>query len=141
MSDRTPWSHDIDLDDRSASASRARAFVRRRLEEHCLSPLGDDVQVVVSELVTNAVRHARTPVTVTLHAFDLTLLLEVQDGSAVRPARGAAPDVLATHGRGLHIVGILSRDWGTDALPDGGKSVWAEFGLPERRIPGGRATA
>jgi anti-sigma regulatory factor (Ser/Thr protein kinase) len=135
------WSHDIDLDDQPASASQARAFVRQHLVEHRLAHLNDDVEVVVSELVTNATRHARTAVTVSLHAFEQTLLLEVHDGSAAWPTRVAAADVLDTHGRGISIVDLLSRDWGVDALPDGGKSVRAEFSLPEQRSLAGRATA
>ena len=141
MSDRSVWSHDISLDDQPASASRARAFVRGHLEEHRLAPLSDDVEVVVSELVTNAVLHARTASTVTLHAFEQTLRLEVEDGSSAWPVGVAATPVLDTHGRGLTMVDLLSRDWGMGPLPHGGKTVWAEFGLPEARSPGRRATA
>jgi anti-sigma regulatory factor (Ser/Thr protein kinase) len=141
MSDRTSWSHDIDLDEDPVSASRARAFVRHHLEQHQLTPLSADVEVVVSELVTNAVRHARTPVAVSMHGFEQTLLLEVADGSSAWPLGVATAHLRDTHGRGLGIVGHLSRDWGMDALPPGGKSVWAEFSLPEHISLDRRETA
>jgi anti-sigma regulatory factor (Ser/Thr protein kinase) len=125
------WSFKIQLDNEPVNASRARAFVRRKLAEHDLSHLSDDVEVVVSELATNAMLHAHTPFTVSLHAFDQTLLLEVEDGSVRGDLRvrddAAAPD-FDTHGRGLGIVAVLSREWGVDSLPCG-KSVWAEFDL------------
>jgi anti-sigma regulatory factor (Ser/Thr protein kinase) len=109
MSDRTLWSHDINLDDQSVSPSRARAFVRRHLVEHGLAYLSDGVGLVVSELTTNAMVHAQTAFTVSLHVFEDTLLLEVEDDSRAWPARVAVADVLDTHGRGLTIVDLLPR--------------------------------
>jgi anti-sigma regulatory factor (Ser/Thr protein kinase) len=140
MNDGTVWSRDIDLDDQPASASQARAFVRRHLVEHGLAYLSEDVELVVSELATNAMVHAQTAFRVSLYAFEETLLLEVEDGSQSGPVQGHA-DTLDPHGRGLTIVDLVCRDWGMDALPDGGKSVWAEFTLAERRSAGRRATA
>lgn len=123
------WSHDITLDDRLVSASRARAFVRGHLREHHLVHLTDDVELVVTEFATNVVLHAHTAFTVSLHADERTLVLAVEDGSPDWPARTAAAPALDTNGRGLAIVDLLCRTWGTDALASGGKSVWAEFGL------------
>ena len=122
------WSHDLKLVVQPISASRARAFVRDRLVEHGLSQLNDDVALVVSELVTNAMLHAHTPFKVSLHGFERTLLLEVEDGCPTGPVRVTA-QALDNGGRGLTIVDLLSRDWGVDAHSDGGKSVWAEFDL------------
>jgi anti-sigma regulatory factor (Ser/Thr protein kinase) len=141
MSDRTAWSHDINLDDQPISASQARSFVRRHLAGHGLAHLSDDVEVIVSELATNAIRHSQTPFTVSLQAFERTLLLEVEDGSSAWRARVAPAHVLDTHGRGLAIVDLLCRDWGMAPLPDGGKSVWAEFTLPEQCSLRGRGVA
>lgn len=141
MNDRTAWSPTINLADQPISASQARAFVRRHLVAHGLAYLSDDVELVVSELTTNAMVHAQTALTVSLHVFEDTLLLEVEDDAGAWPARAVAADVLDTHGRGLTIVDLVSRDWGTDALPDGGKSVWAEFTLPEPASLGRQATA
>ena len=122
------WSCDIKLAAQPLSASRSRDFVRDHLAEHGLPHLIDDVQLVVSELATNAMVHARTPFKVTLHAFERTLLLEVEDGSQTGPCR-VASRVLDTGGRGIAIVQLLSHDWGVDARTGGGKSVWAEFSL------------
>ena len=123
------WSDDLKLVGEPISASTARAFVRDRLVEHGLAHLNDDVVLVVSELVTNAMLHTHTPFKVSLHGFEGTLLVEVEDGSPTGPVRVAA-QALDNAGRGLTIVELLSSDWGVDAHSDGGKSVWAEFDLP-----------
>ena len=68
-------------------ASRARAFVRLHLGEHLLSYLTDDVDLVVSELATNAMVHARTTFRVSLQAFEATLLLEVEGGRSEKGGR------------------------------------------------------
>ena len=141
MSDRNSWSHDVNLDGEPVSASQARAFVRFHLVQHHLANLSEDAELVVSELATNAMRHAQTAFTVSLHAFEQTLLLEVEDGSSVWPARVAAAHVFDTHGRGLTILDLLCRDWGMERLPSGGKSVWAEFSLPGNAGLGRRAAA
>ncbi len=123
------WSHSISLDAHPISASHARIFVRQHLGEHRLAHLTDDLELVVSELATNAVLHAQTAYTVLLHGFEQTLLLEVEDGSPGWPTHADAHP-LDTGGRGLTIVGLLCRDWGMDLLANGGKLVWAEFNLP-----------
>jgi anti-sigma regulatory factor (Ser/Thr protein kinase) len=125
----TLWSCQVGLAAQPVSASRSREFVRQHLSEHGLAQLVDDVELVVSELATNAVQHAGTPFTVFLHAFEETLLLEVEDGSWTGPFLAVIAKDLAVNGRGLSIVNALSRDWGVDPHADGGKSVWAEFSL------------
>lgn len=127
MGTRMLWSHDIELEAQPISASRSRDFVRHHLVEHALSHLSDDIELVVSELSTNAMVHAATSFEVSLHAFEQTLLLTVADGSRIGPSLDAA-HVLDTSGRGLAIVNLLSRDWGVDTHTNG-KSVWAEFSL------------
>jgi anti-sigma regulatory factor (Ser/Thr protein kinase) len=124
----TLWSCDIRLTAQPISASRARDFVRHHLRVHGLAHVSDDLELVVSELATNALLHAQTSFTVSLHAFEETLLLEVEDGSRSGPVQVIA-QVLDTNGRGIALVNLLSRDWGVDAHADGGKSVWAEFTL------------
>jgi anti-sigma regulatory factor (Ser/Thr protein kinase) len=130
MGTRTLWSCEVELAAELVSASRSRGFVRRHLSLHGLALLSDHVELVVSELATNAVLHAETPFTVSLHAFEDTLLLEVEDGAWTGPCQAVFAEPDAVSGRGLSIVTLLSRDWGVDAHPGGGKSVWVEFGLP-----------
>jgi hypothetical protein len=124
----TPWSSEISLAAQPISASSARAFVRLRLGEHLLSYLTDDVELVVSELATSAMVHARTHFRVCLQAFEATLLLEVEDGSRAGLI-GVVAQVFDTGGRGVSIVKLLSRERGVSARAGGGKSVWAEFDL------------
>ncbi|WP_254185460.1 ATP-binding protein [Nocardioides panacis] len=130
MGTRTLWSYEVELTAELASASRSRGFVRRHLSVHGLAHLSDSVELVVSELATNAVLHAGTRFTVSLHAFEDTLLLEVEDGSWTGPCQAVFAEPGAVSGRGLSIVNLLSRDWGVDTQAGGGKSVWAEFELP-----------
>jgi anti-sigma regulatory factor (Ser/Thr protein kinase) len=85
----------------------------------------DDVQLVLSELTTNAVVHARSPFSVTLRSDGSRLRISVSDRSPQRPTmRATAPTALS--GRGLHLVAALAIDWGVDASADG-KTVWATF--------------
>jgi anti-sigma regulatory factor (Ser/Thr protein kinase) len=96
------------------------------LVAHDLSRLVDDVQLVTTELVTNAMRHAQTPFTVILREFKGTVRLEVLDGCPVQPilvVAGSEDD----GGRGISIVDAVSREWGVTSRGAAGKSVWAEF--------------
>jgi anti-sigma regulatory factor (Ser/Thr protein kinase) len=122
------WSHETDLMAEPVSASRARGFVCLHLVEHNLPYLVEDIRLVASELATNAMAHARTPFTVTLSASEGTVLLIVRDGSASVPVR-ALPRAMDMGGRGLLLVELLSRDWGSSTDVDGSKSVWASFSI------------
>jgi len=122
------WSHENRFADDLRSASEARAFVREHLVEHGLERLVDDVGLVVSELATNAVRHARTPFTVSLTGATDSVVVGVEDGSASLPAHFPSGPV-ALGGRGLDIIDRISRDWGVRAQGSR-KSVWARFDLP-----------
>lgn len=113
-----------------AGAPRAaRRFVTSMLERSAYGeriPI-DDVELVVSELATNAVIHAGSPFSVAIRCDDEAIRISVQDGSSAWPQlRGAA--VGARSGRGLHLVGALARDWGVAPAP-AGKVVWAELPL------------
>jgi anti-sigma regulatory factor (Ser/Thr protein kinase) len=108
------------------SAPAARDFTSGHLIDHGFGDLVGDVRVVVSELATNAIVHANTAFSVTLHGDDSSVALEVRDGSA----RGVVLSPLSrtsTSGRGLVIVDRLSDRWGVAHHADGGKSVWAWF--------------
>ena len=120
------WSHATELAPVRASASAARDFVRLHLREHGLGALVDDVGLVVSELATNAVKHACTPFTVRLRGDGHCLLLTVHDSSR-EVAFERPPGSTSTGGRGLAIVDRLSHDWGVDHADEVEKSVWASF--------------
>lgn len=122
----TMWSHHTELPARATSASQARHFVRHHLVEHDMPFLVDDVELVTSELATNALVHARTHFEVTLAACSESVVLQVDDRSRSAPIRVAAAP-LDTSGRGITIVDLLSRDWGVTLRPDGCTSVWAAF--------------
>ena len=120
------WSHETMFSAESSSAAAARAFVSQHLLGHGMPHLVDDIELVVSELATNAMVHARTPFTVTLCAFDEIVRLEVSDGSLLEPSVVVTRS-LDTSGRGVAIVQALSCDWGVLSRASGGKSVWAQF--------------
>jgi anti-sigma regulatory factor (Ser/Thr protein kinase) len=128
MSQIPDWSHDIELAAEPLSASKAREFVCLRLVEHDLLYLVDEVQLVASELATNAIVHANTPFIVSLSAVDQTVLLAIRDGSRSVPV-GARPQVIDMGGRGLMVVQLLSHGWGVSSDGRGSKSVWASFAM------------
>ena len=124
----TRWTYESEFVAEAASAAAAREFISGHLLHHGLSYLVDDVRLVVSELATNALVHARTPFTVTLAEGHRSVLLTVRDGSPESPVRVAA-SVLDTGGRGVSIVSRVSSHWGVTAAVDirHAKSVWASF--------------
>ena len=90
------------------------------------SPRADDARLLVSELVTNAVVHAKSAMSVSISSERSKLRVAVHDESRVIPMpRPATPD-LAVNGHGLRLVAALSSAWGVD-LADDGKTVWAEL--------------
>ncbi|GAB3774310.1 anti-sigma regulatory factor (Ser/Thr protein kinase) [Nocardioides ginsengisegetis] len=120
------WSYDLELHPQPQSVAGARRFVSDHLVDHDLPHLVDDVRLVVSELATNALLHAGTSFGILLWARGGLVVLEVRDGSPDGPSLGAAADT-DTNGRGIALVGALSRDWGVTDYVDGAKSVWASF--------------
>lgn len=128
MADLRGWSIDRASRVLPTSPADARGFVDRQLREHGLGQLGDDVQLVASELVTNALVHAGTVAGLELELLENSIVVRVWDGSKVRPFVVAAPD-LDTGGRGMRIVDALAMEWGVTAGPDGGKCVWASFNI------------
>jgi anti-sigma regulatory factor (Ser/Thr protein kinase) len=123
------WSSTIRLSAEHVSSSRARRFVRRRLGQHLPAYSADDVELVVSELVTNALTHSQPPFRIRLRAFEQTFRVEVEDGTQAHPERVVA-GIFDVTGRGIALVDALSRDWGVTTSTANGKSVWAEFDVP-----------
>jgi anti-sigma regulatory factor (Ser/Thr protein kinase) len=120
------WSYTSSWSADRGAVAQARGFVRECLSWHPDGHAVDDVVVVASELVTNAVVHARTPFSVTLASHRGRVSLTVRDASSALPA-GADADPSASGGRGLQVVQALSTAWGVGPDTDGGKSVWAAF--------------
>jgi anti-sigma regulatory factor (Ser/Thr protein kinase) len=85
----------------------------------------EDAQLVVTELATNAIVHARSPFSVRLQPQGRGVRLAITDTSLSRPTlHDAGP--LATSGRGLRLVDALATNWGVELATDG-KTVWAEL--------------
>jgi len=127
MGEAGSWSYESELPAVPASVWTARGFICRHLEDHELAHLADDVRLVASELVTNALVHAGTAFVVTLRGTPGRVLLTVRDGSSVLPVRPPAGPALEPGGRGLAIVAELSDEWGVVRVPGREKSVWASF--------------
>jgi anti-sigma regulatory factor (Ser/Thr protein kinase) len=88
----------------------------------------DDVCLVVTELVTNAVRHGGAALALQLWFAGGCVTVAVDDGACRLPQPRAATDDDES-GRGMLIVASLAGDWGVDARADG-KRVWARFAAP-----------
>lgn len=105
------WFETLFLASDRTSAREARDFVGTHLTSHDLAYLVDDIRLVVSELVTNALVHALPPVTVNMQEQRLDVLLTVSDRSPELP--GSRPHKVTDFGgRGLAIVGQVSSEWG-----------------------------
>ncbi|WP_175409825.1 SpoIIE family protein phosphatase [Streptomyces sp. TRM64462] len=122
-----------DLTPDPAQVATARQFATDQLAVWGLEEAGFVTELVVSELVTNAIRYGGPPVQLRL-IRDRTLICEVSDGSSTSPhMRRAHMD--DEGGRGLLLVAQLTQRWGTRQTGEG-KTIWAEQALPP---PGGLA--
>lgn len=109
------------------SAAEARHFVRDVLERWGCHALVADTELVVSELVTNAVLHAGTAGRLRLRLVEGRVRVEVLDEGGGEP-REQPVDLLRPGGRGLLIVGEVAAGWGVEHVDGDGKVVWAEIG-------------
>ena len=110
----------------------ARRFVAVRCGDWGCGDLVDDAELVVSELVTNALVHGAGYCELRAALSDAALRLQVIDEGIGMPDPRTAGQG-DEHGRGLLLVSALCEAWGVEALPGGGKVVWAEI---LRRLPG-----
>jgi serine/threonine-protein kinase RsbW len=123
----------VRLEFHGASVRTARERLREALQDNCPGARVDDARVVVSELVANALRHARPlddhTIAVGWDVDPDVLRVSVTDGgSPVSVPATRRPGDLATGGRGLKIVQTLARRWGVEV--DGScTTVWAELPL------------
>jgi len=133
----------------AGSVRAARNFTTATLRRWDTPERSQDIATVVSELLTNALRHAlsgagdnrpRRPIRLGLLQLGRYVLCAVADPSKATPAPRPA-GFLAETGRGLHIICALSDQWGCTAPSETGKVVWATFYLrsPSRMLPGGRS--
>jgi serine phosphatase RsbU (regulator of sigma subunit)/anti-sigma regulatory factor (Ser/Thr protein kinase) len=105
----------------------ARAQTTRQLTAWGLEEAAFVTELVVSELVTNAIRYGAVPIGLRL-IRDRTLICEVSDASNTAPHLRRAR-TYDEGGRGLHMVAQLTQGWGTRQSPLG-KTIWAEQSLP-----------
>ncbi len=110
------------------AAFEARTAAREALRTWHLEELTDTLTLVVSELVTNAVTHARSDMALELCLLDHAVRVAVSDSSHRSPEH-QDPGPREEHGRGVHLVDVLAARWGTERHP-WGKRVWAELDLP-----------
>jgi len=99
------------------SVAELGGLVDRRLEE--------DVALLTSEAVSNAVEHARTDIDVTVERVGPSFLIRVHDDSS-DDIHGPAPlgSVAAADGRGIAIIDAVAGGWGVDDIEDDGKTIW-----------------
>ena len=101
----------------------------RRFTRDTLTHLDDEtlaaVELMVSELTTNSIKHARSAFTLTIRVASSELRVEVQDHGPGTPVLGS-PAPAEPSGRGLQIVNTLSSRWGQDVTRSG-KVVWFEL--------------
>ena len=116
------------LDGGVERVSEARGWVGDTLVAWDLEPLAELAELLVSELLTNALRHARGPVELTVLLLDEIVTIGVSDGDQPLPRlrRSGASD---EGGRGLQLVSMLASRWGARATLDG-KVVWCDLPRP-----------
>ena len=111
------------LDPVPASAGEARRVVRHALAEAGESEAVYAAEVAVSELVTNAILHAATPLELTVEITDKAVVVSVRDLSPRLPTQRHWSDT-ATTGRGLKLVRAMTDQFGVDSPGEDGKAVW-----------------
>jgi len=119
----------LELPREPASARRARAWVTDQLRMLGRDDLVDAAALGVSELVTNAILHTDSPITVLLRGTPAHPRIEVQD-SSLRPVRvngdmTAQESLMSTVGRGLGLVALHAANWGSE-IADDSKLIWFE---------------
>ena len=116
-------------DRQATSVGEARSWIEAFLAERAIgNPLRDDAQLVVSELVTNALMHGDGALVVRASISDSAVQVSVTDsGDGVPEVLPLDPSRIG--GLGLIVVERIASDWGISPFP-GGKTVWAALSLP-----------
>lgn len=120
------------------SARHVRRIARGLLEDWELEPLTDTVELAITELIANVVRHVPDRrCTLLLLKQRTGVRVEVTDGHPELPAPPPALDPESETGRGLLLLDALVDDWGVTPAPGGGKTVWFACGTPlDQAFPG-----
>ena len=111
------------LPDDKTAPGLARAFLREAVCDIHHAEVLDEAELLVSEVVTNAVLHGAPPITVRVECDGNRLLVSVTDRNP-EPARvrDAGPEDVS--GRGIRLVDIISDEWGVKPRSGAGKDVW-----------------
>lgn len=126
---RWPLADTLPLGSLPTAAPCARLHAKHILREWHLAQITEDAELIVSELVTNALQASWTlpgppPIRLRLLASRELLMIEVWDAQPAPPTP-QPHEIDAEGGRGLEIVALLSRQWGCYHPASGGKAVWA----------------
>jgi anti-sigma regulatory factor (Ser/Thr protein kinase) len=112
-----------------AVARTARTFVRQALEDsEVTGEVVETVELLTSEVITNALVHARSAPELAVRVRPRCVRVEVVDDSPVIPIRRSI-DAEALSGRGIAIVESLASNWGVTDISDDGKTVWFEVAI------------
>jgi anti-sigma regulatory factor (Ser/Thr protein kinase) len=125
---------ELALDPGAHAPRAAREFAGRVFQAWHVPDWNQPAGLVVSELVTNAVQHAGTLLTLRLVPTSTGVVVEVDDAAAGQP-RLVPTDHRTGGGLGLAMVDRLAEDWGFEERPGGGKTVWARLRLTEPAAP------
>jgi anti-sigma regulatory factor (Ser/Thr protein kinase) len=120
------WRGEIGLAGNPTSAREARAFLRMALLDRIDASILHDALLLASEMVSNVIRHAGTPLTLSVEIHRGYLRMTVTDGALPFEAKAGGENSDAESGRGMGIIASLSRRWGVGTTPIG-KSIWAEL--------------
>jgi hypothetical protein len=123
------WGYTCAVPAEPRGTSRARDFVRYHLIEGRLLHLVDTVRLVASELVANAVGHARTRSTLTLSRSGSVVKLELTDGSAQPPTRRptSQEETLVAGEFSIGMLDALSLEWGVINDSNRTRTIWGTF--------------
>ncbi len=125
----------VDLPGEPASVRAARRLVVRAVRDWSLPHLDDAAALLTSELVTNAVLHARTDLSIEVARHDGVVRVTVRDGSPEQPRR-RRHGVSAGTGRGLGLLATLATAWGSEPSgPPHRKAVWFELPVDPAALP------
>jgi anti-sigma regulatory factor (Ser/Thr protein kinase) len=116
----------VEIGEDSAAIASARHAVSAALTHEFPRDFADDVVLVVSELVTNAIMHGAAPRTLEVSRAGNAVEIRVHDSSPARPQ--LRPEPHDQGGFGLYIVERLAAEWGVGST-DTGKTVWCRLGL------------